>query len=221
MDKTKQSIMLTSYEEDCVWMSYRYCIGRHTIASHAHASDIAQNVYGHISKARAQFFSEDINREIHDVFHVGNFIDMGWYGNIPKSHFRPLDVVYSILDKEGIDSYDKIRKIKSISIDWNRDSEEFDHCTYYYNEHDKRKDYGRSFSDLTDLEIWQRLANLFDINNHKVCELTDGTTCEYYECWKHYRTVDGLLKFKKYKIPVDRLNLTVFTYIPEENIKKS
>ena len=32
---------LDSYEEDSMWMSYRYCIGRHTIASHMRANDIA------------------------------------------------------------------------------------------------------------------------------------------------------------------------------------
>ena len=41
--KTENVKMMTQYEEDCVWMSYRYCIGRHTIASHCHAGDIAKN----------------------------------------------------------------------------------------------------------------------------------------------------------------------------------
>ena len=33
-----------------MWMSYRYCIGRHTIASHMHATDIWQNCKGNRSK---------------------------------------------------------------------------------------------------------------------------------------------------------------------------
>ena len=53
---------LSTYEEDCIWMSYRYCIGRHTIASHCHASDIANNAYGRMSKERTQFMSKDINK---------------------------------------------------------------------------------------------------------------------------------------------------------------
>ena len=55
---------LSDYEMDCMWMSYRYCIGRHTIASHMHASDIWQNCKGRMSNERALFNAFDINREI-------------------------------------------------------------------------------------------------------------------------------------------------------------
>lgn len=205
------------FSEDYLWMSWRYCIGRHTIAVHCHASQIAKDAYGKLSPERSQFNSEDINSEIYDCLHVKDFIDFGWYGNIPKTHFKPLDVVYSILDKESIDCGEKMRQIKSIAIDWNRDKNDFDYSIYYFNEDDKNKDYGRSLWDITDLEVWQQLANLFDLNSHKWCKLVDGSICEYYECWKHYNTEDGRIKFKKYKHPVDRYyNFNAF--IPEENI---
>lgn len=42
--KKKQQQMLSEYEIDNIWMSYRYCIPRHTIASHCHAGDIANNL---------------------------------------------------------------------------------------------------------------------------------------------------------------------------------
>jgi hypothetical protein len=209
--------MLTSYEEDCVWMSYRYCIGRSTIAAHCHASDIAENTYGRLSNERTEFMSNDINQSIYDILRVHNFADFGWYGNIPKNVFRPLDVLYSILDKEEIDSHEKIRKIKEISIEWNRDKQDYDYAIYWFSDNDKNKDYGRSLSTYTDLEIWQQLANLFDLSNHKWCKLTDGTLCEYYECWKH-KMIDGKIKFEKYKIPTDRLNLSILTYIPQDSI---
>ena len=41
---------LDSYEEDSMWMSYRYCIGRHTIASHMRANDIGSHCYGRMSE---------------------------------------------------------------------------------------------------------------------------------------------------------------------------
>jgi hypothetical protein len=206
--------------EDYIWMSYRYCIGRHTIAAHYHASQIAQDAYGKLSNNRTQFMCEDICQEIHNRLHWGSFIDMACYGNIPKTNFKPLDVLYSILDKESIDSYKKISQIKTIQIEWNREKNDFDYSIYYYNDDDPKKNFGRSFYDISNLEIWQQLANLFDLKSHKWCKLIDDSTCEYYECWKHYRTIEGLLKFKKYKIPVNRLNLSVFTYIPEENVKE-
>lgn len=99
------------FNEDYVWMSCRYCIGRHTIAAHYHATTIAQDVYGKISDERLQFNSEDICSCIYDNLHFKDFIDFGWYGNIPKRHFKPLDVVYSIFAKEGIDCYEKIKRI--------------------------------------------------------------------------------------------------------------
>ena len=55
---------LSEYEMDNMWMSYRYCIGRHTIASHMHASDIWKNCKGRMSDERALFTAFDINREI-------------------------------------------------------------------------------------------------------------------------------------------------------------
>ena len=52
------------YEEDSMWMSYRYCIGRHTIASFMRACDIASHCYGRMSEERSIFTAYDINREI-------------------------------------------------------------------------------------------------------------------------------------------------------------
>lgn len=207
-----------SFSEDYIWMSYRYCIGRHTIAAYMHAATIACDAYGKFPDERMQFNSEDINNEIHQHLHCGNFIDMGWYGNIPKNRFRPLDVVYSILEKEKIDTLEQFREIKSIEIDWNRDNQDFD---YVINKK-PHNDYGRSISDLGDLEIWQQLANLFDLKSHKWCKLIDGSIVEYYECWKHKMVAEGdktKIKFQNYKIPVDRYrNLLTLIYIPEENI---
>lgn len=205
------------FNEDYIWMSYRYCIGRHTIAAHMHASTIAQDAYGRLSVERTQFNSNDINCEIHHILSCGNFIDFGWYGNIPETHFKPLDVVYSILDKENIDTLEKIQEIKTFEIEWNREKQDYD----YYIIRKVHNDRNRSLSDLQELEIWQQLANLFDLKGHKWCKLINDDICEYYECWKSGRTVDGKLCFKKYKIPVDRYyNLSVLTYIPEENIKE-
>lgn len=200
--KTEKVKMLSQYEEDCVWMSYRYCIGRHTIAAHSHAADIAHNVYGRLTAKRTQFMSEDINNEIHSQLHYGNFVDMGWYGNIPKTHFKPLDVLYSILNKESINSMEKFREIKSICIDWNREKQDFDYSIYYFNENDKDRDLGRSLWDITDLEVWQQLANLFDVNGHKFCKLLGGANCEYYECW-HAINNQGKITYEKRKHSVN------------------
>lgn len=62
---------LDSYEEDSMWMSYRYCIGRHTIASHMRANDIASHCYGRMSEEHSIFTAYDINREIERCLQFG------------------------------------------------------------------------------------------------------------------------------------------------------
>lgn len=62
---------LDSYEEDSMWMSYRYCIGRHTIAAHMRANDIARRCYGRLSNERSVFTAYDINREIERCLQFG------------------------------------------------------------------------------------------------------------------------------------------------------
>jgi hypothetical protein len=74
--------------------------------------------------------------------------------------------------------------------------------------------------DIQDLEVWQKLANLFDRECHKYCRLIDDTICEYYECMAWTYDVDKKWVFKKYKCPVNRLSIGTLTYIPEENIKE-
>ena len=78
---------MTDYEEDCLWMSYRYCIGRHTIASHMHASDIWRNCRGRMPKDRELFTAYDINREIEDCMRFGS----GPQWRFPNT---PLNVIY-------------------------------------------------------------------------------------------------------------------------------
>ena len=60
--------MINDFMDDCVWMSYRYCIGRHTIAAHCHAADIANNVYDPAEKNRLAFYAKDINKINIEIF---------------------------------------------------------------------------------------------------------------------------------------------------------
>lgn len=201
----EKTTMLSGFQEDCVWMSYRYCIGRHTIAAHCHAEDIANNVYGRLTPERTQFMSEDINNEIYTQLKFGSFVDMGWYGNIPKTHFRPLDVFFSILDKKSINSVKKFREIKSIAIEWNREKNDFDYSIYYFNDNDKNNGYERSLRNVMDLEVWQQLANMFDLNGHKYARLRvddEEHVVRYYECW-HAVNNQGEITYEKRKHAVD------------------
>ena len=221
MKKIKRdSTMLSSYEEDCIWMSARYCIGRHTIASYCHAGDIANHAYGRMTKERMQFMAKDINREIYNCLHIHDWFVINNIWNLKS--FRPLDIFYQCLNDIGFKTYDDIKKIKGIECFFTKEGE-LKTDVYYYNDNDKFN--YKSFLDIEDLEVWQRLANLFDVDNHKWCKCIGGKIVEYYEYWTHYRTESGL-EFRKIKCPIDGYhNFSVTTrideqFLEEDNIEK-
>ena len=75
MGRIKKEILepLKDYEEDGIWMSYRYCIGRHTIASHMRAGDILKHYYKRLklTPERCKFMAKDINKSIEDCLRWG------------------------------------------------------------------------------------------------------------------------------------------------------
>ena len=214
MKKKEQKTMLSQYEEDCIWMSYRYCIPRHSIAAHCHAGDIANHAYGRMTKERMQFMSKDINREIYDILHIHDWFSIDNVWNLKE--YRPLDIFYQCLNDIGFKTYDDIKKIKGIECYYTKEGK-LKTDVYYYN--DGKFNY-KSFMDVEGLEVWQRLANLFDIDNHKWCKCSGGKIVEYYEYWTHYRTENGL-EFRKIKCPIEGFhNFSVTTWIDEQFIEE-
>lgn len=56
--------------EDLIWMSYRYCIGRKTIAASSHAGTVADIIFKNpnlLSKDRMEFMAQDIRQCILDI----------------------------------------------------------------------------------------------------------------------------------------------------------
>lgn len=107
---------LSDYEEDCMWMSYRYCIGRHTIHSHMHATDIWKNCRGRMSKERELFTAFDINRSIED--------SLRWIK--PHFHFpitslnriyrTAVDIVCEFMEEYNINSIEEFIKYRDINV---------------------------------------------------------------------------------------------------------
>ena len=54
---------MSDFKETCIWMSYRYAIGRKSIASVSHAEDIFKHL-DWINEDRRKFTAEDIYNEI-------------------------------------------------------------------------------------------------------------------------------------------------------------
>jgi hypothetical protein len=206
--------MINEFMDDCVWMSYRYCIGRHTIAAHCHAADIANNVYDPAEKNRLAFYAKDINQEIYNILHINNFLDCDYVYNIPKEKFKPLEILYRGFKECGIDNSDKLKKLKTLEVYYEHSTGEFKYRAIMHQYADNYK----SLWDIQDLEIWQQLANYFSIDEYKTCILNDDTECQYYE-FLSLNSYGSTFTFNEYKIPINRKFSTNITYIPEENIK--
>lgn len=58
---------LSTFEENLVWMSYRYAIGRHTATSVDHAYDLAEYLSDKLDDNRAKFMADDIRREMSTI----------------------------------------------------------------------------------------------------------------------------------------------------------
>ena len=107
---------LSDYEQDCMWMSYRYCIGRHTIASHMHAGSIWRNCKDRMSKERQLFTAFDINREIEN-----SLVFMKPYFHFPLTSLNRIytpavDIVLQFMKDYDIKSKEDFLKYRDVYI---------------------------------------------------------------------------------------------------------
>jgi len=107
---------LTDYEEDSMWMSYRYCIGRHTIASHMHAGDIWKHCKGRMSKERQLFTAFDINREIERCLTFRNPYFYFPITSLNKIYTSAVDIVCEFMEEYNINSIDDFLKYRDVHI---------------------------------------------------------------------------------------------------------
>ena len=85
------------------------------------------------------------------------------------------------------------------------------------------------FHDIEDLFVWNDLVHCFDYEHHHKSVLVDGTECEWFWSWtrkseeskdepgKYYYTFG----YEKIRVPVDKWNGSVTTWIPDESIKEN
>jgi len=266
---------LSDYEEDCMWMSYRYCIGRHTIASHMHANTIWQNCKGRMTDERALFTAYDINREIEM-----SLAFMKPYFHFPitslnRIYTPAVDIVCQFMEEYNINSIEDFIKYRDINVILtdNERGYKFETTTWeeylrprllklmqkFYNNDAMSEDYawkhyqswvnneddygalGNQISELIkdmpniehyymhdfeDLFVWNDLVHCFDFEHHHKSILTDGTECEWFWSWtnKSEQREDGYyyrtFGYEKIRVPVDKWNGNITTYIPDESIKK-
>lgn len=197
MAKKTSKKYLSDYEEDLIWMSYRYCIGRHTIAAGMHAGNIVKNSYDKLNPERRDFMAFDIRREIESIlrwnkpgFYLGSMFQRQ---DLPE--YRPLELFIEAINYK---SREELHKIKSIHLDsiggeytieYLKDGE----CETF------------SLIELHDLMTWMDVASCFDSKSHKTCKVFNPKTneTEEIEYFDSYVLADfRSVRFKKIKVPV-------------------
>ena len=193
---TKEIILpISEFEETCMWMSYRYAIGRHTIASTMHANDIATHFFYRLSNDRKEFTAFDIAREIDN--------DLRWKYNLyidypnENINFRPFETLMEFIKNEKIKDLDEFNKFKSIRYNvssgvWGVSYSDSYVDAYHSSPigveqkevYDKKKSY--STMDLEDLLHWQKLSAAFDIKRLKVIKTLYEGKEEEHICFKSY-----------------------------------
>lgn len=217
---------MTMYEEDLIWMSYRYCIGRHTIAAGMHAGEIAKHEYDKLSHERRQFMAFDIRREIANSLSWSHF-NFRMDPNILEENYKPLELLLEFFEKENIHNRKDIVDISSVYAT----TESYNNPqNIIYEVSEKKKKNGDtsyvSMMDIIDLLVWADLASCFDVDHYKKClvKTTEGKeeTLEYFDSWIEDRREGCEFAFRKVKRCVKAYlrNPAVCCYIDEDCIIK-
>lgn len=190
--KNKIEIPDRDFIEDCIWMSYRYCIGRHTIAAAMHAPAIAKFLEMNpdvISKERKEFMAKDIRQEITDV--------LRWRDDVHVDGF--------VRERAGSDAASLIlRHVVNMKLDMTRDwvfevDMEMDNVVSHPAD---KKPVTNILNDISDLLPWIKLADWLDPREEITYKYEGETHTEpgftFYtvgrDVWPHKVTCNGYIR---------------------------
>jgi hypothetical protein len=201
MKKNKPSIS-KSYLDDFIWMSYRYCIGRHTIAAACHADTIKSAIEQNkdtFSEDRLGFYARDIRNGINSILH--------WRDDVSIDGFNDNFDAYSALLYE-VSKHDNPNELK-FTIDTATQ-------TIYTDPLGKKQtptDY-----DYHDLILWTKLANYLDVSCHRIVVTYYQDKIKEHKCYP-FPIQRGKNKYEQVWCPLDD-NLTVDKFVNPEYIIK-
>lgn len=143
--------------EDLIWMSYRYCIGRKTIAAYQHASNIAKNLYNNI--IRKDVMAGDIRSEINDMLRWNRNIHINVYTRNPEYDAFTL-IIEKLIKTYGNDLPD--------SFEWDNNKYTIENDKVFISDYNDEKPTESINNIFTDALPWIKLANSLDTFQHKV-----------------------------------------------------
>ncbi len=213
--KDQDNIFDKSYHEDLVWMSYRYAIGRHTIAAHQHALNIAKYEYYTLTHDQKQHFAIDIRQCIEDNLRFSEYNFSIDYSIIQEER-KPLEFLLQyFIDNPNWQITGDYKGLTVLK----------DNNGNIIYEKKKTNTYNTSplsIMILEDLLVWMDLASYFDEDNYKVCKVEHNGNIEeitYFDSYIYYQSKDNNLPYwKKVKKPVKEYikYLGSDCYIPDD-----
>lgn len=170
MKKKEKFIKISPKDfEDFIWMSYRYCIGRKTIAAAYHAETIRKYIYSNpdaLSEERKIFMAQDIIKEINNI--------IKWRDNVKVDGINDnLELFSFLLYKASKRKYTNV----NFHINTYTEEMEFPPCLP-----EKYIPYDRDYNDLIK---WVKLANFLNVNEHKQVHTNFNNKEEVYTCYSY------------------------------------
>ena len=213
--KKQKDEYLNAYHEDLVWMSYRYAIGRHTIAAHQHALNIAKYEFDNFNKEQRKRLVIDIRQCIADNLKFSEYNLSIDYSIIPEER-KPLEFLLQyFIDNPN---WQITGDYKGLTVfkdnNGNIIYEKKNSTTYNTSP--------LSIMILEDLLVWMDLASYFDEDNYKVCKVEHNGNIEeitYFDSYIYYQSKDDKLPYwKKVKKPIKEYikYLGSDCYIPDD-----
>lgn len=216
----KQPKLVSTTEYDMLWMSARYCVGRHTIAASSHAGHIIKSYYNRLEESRRQSLADDIHERIYDVL---RFSEIGFITDdshrrynvgICNGRLKPLTAFLDAVTSVGLND-DMMKRVRGLKVSYNFDTRNFDYKTDF-------SDYSRtSLFDIDDLVAWHNAAMCLDKHNHKAIITT---TDEFFLCFPALfrRSHNSAYDYEMHFVPVNEYIANPFAnrWIDGEKIKE-
>lgn len=201
--------------EDLIWMSYRYCIGRKTIAAASHVGTIADIIFKNpdlLSKDRKEFMAGDIRQCILDTLKWNKRIrfenNYQWYNT--NWDF------YSLL-LEGMSECPYPSEARYV-IDMEKRTLSWEK---YESRHNETEILDKPDDMYNDLIGWVKLANALDETCHKDITVNVEGEDRVIRCFPYVAYTKGEYKQVWASIEHDaNSNITLQGYIIPEKIKK-
>lgn len=219
--KNKVKNPLSDYEMDAMWMSYRYAIGRSSIACVMHAGNMVKNVYGRIPENRLDFTAYDMRREINQRLAWG--YNFGLDYSILQEEFDPIKALMEFSKRQDVHEVGLLKFLQNHSVKVSKGTNgEY----MFYIEETKDNNFELYAHQLDDLVVWANAANALDSKKHHTITTEYEGQIKEYEAFEliiqHYNNDTQQFDLALHYCPIDSYLETAGkqSYLAEEFIKK-